>query len=315
VEESSGPPTYKQIYVLEDRSGRFPADRTTLTVSKWYAANNDEYPSESEEWNAGTTSGFNAQNETSVRLQDGEYYKLTVVSPRGDTWELIGVQADKDTPRTDLAIYPADLGPATPTATPARTPGVTPFPTPSPTATPGQTPFPTPTPMSGFGPTALGYCDVPHADDRGLEIEYWDPDRETTAFNYQLTGPENQTVYSGTKEFEEPIGYYRGCIAPSTLNESLNGTDPGDVDGTYNGSLEDGTSFNGSLSFPEPSFGGGGFGGPVGGGSGGASQATTWGGWLLLAAGGYVAYRRFGDGQVGAAISSASQQVTSLIGR
>jgi hypothetical protein len=302
---------YQQTYILDDQSGRFPPDRSTLTVSEWDpGAKSIADPSESDEWSEIATKSFNANNETRWDLTDGDYYKLTVTGPTGDTWELIGIQANETNDRERLTILPIQQGTPTPTPTASPTPGVTPFPTPTPTATPGVTPFPSPTPPTGFGPTALGYCEVPNADERGLEVEYFDPDDETVAFNYHLTGPDNDTVYSGTKTFEEPIGYYRGCIAPATLND----TDPDDVDGTYNGSRDDGSTFNGSLSWPEPDLGGG-FGGPVGGGEGGTSSATTFGGWLLLLAGGYLAYRRFGDGQVGRAISNASQQVSGLLGR
>jgi hypothetical protein len=301
---------YSQTYILDDRSGLFPPDRSTLTVAEWDpGAKSLATPSESTEWSEIDTKPFNAQNETTFQLTDSDYYKLTVTAPTGDTWELVGIQANDSSTRTRLQIFPIQQGTPTPTPTPTRTPGVTPFPTPTPTATPGLTPFPTPTPDTGFGPTALGYCDVPGTDERGLSVEYYDPDRQTTSFNYNLSGPDGDRVYTGTKTFDNEIGYYRGCIAPATLNE----TDAGQVEGTYNGSLDDGTEFNGSLSFPEPSFGG-----PIGGGgggSGGASSATTFGGWLLLAAGGYLAYRRYGNGQIEAALGSVGQQVSNLLGR
>lgn len=306
--QSSPSDTYDQTYVLDDQSGRFPPDRSTLTVSEWDpGAKSIADPSESDEWSEIATKSFNANNETRWTLTDGDYYKLTVTGPTGDTWELIGIQANESRDRDRLVILPIQQGTPTPTPTATRTPGVTPFPTPTPSPTPGATPFPTPTPATGFGPTAFGYCDVPGVDEHGLEVEYFDPDDTTVAFNYHLTGPDNETVYSGTKTFDEPIGYYRGCIAPATLNN----TDPDDTDGTYNGTRDDGSTFNGSLSWPEPSFGG-----PVGGGgSSTTSTATTYGGWLLLLGGGYLAYRRFGDGQLGAALGQAGQQLSRRLGR
>jgi len=152
----------------------------------------------------------------------------------------------------------------------------------------------------------VGYCSVPDTDERGLEIEYRDPDYTTTELNYHLT--DNGTVYSGRKTFPEsdPVGYWRGCVAPAALG---NDTDPADVTGTMNGTDGNG-EFNTSLEWPDSTTGAIG-GGPVG--SGGDSAATEWGGWLLLAGGAYLGYRRFGDGQLAAALGQAGQQVRRLL--
>lgn len=305
---SSAPdPTYSQTFALDDRSGLFPPDRSTLTVSEWDpGAKSLDGPTSSTEWSYLESKRFNAQDEATVEFVDGDYYKVEV-SRGGNSWEIIGYEANSSDTSTTLLIKESTLiEPATPTQTPTATrEPLTPYPngttpTPYPTLAPTATPAP-----SVEGPTVLGYCEVPGAEDRGLEVEYWDESYSTTSFNYNLTGPDG-ALYEGTKTFEEePIGYYRGCIG----NATLNGTDPGDAGGNYSGGYGDGGTFNGSFSWPEASFGG-----PVGGG-GGSSTATTYGGWLLLLGGGYLAYRRFGDGQLGAALGQAGQQLSRRLGR
>jgi hypothetical protein len=299
--------TYSQIYELDDRTGLFPPDRSLITLYEWDpGAKSLSAPSESEEWSHVTSKGFNADAKATVDMVDGDYYKLSIQGPTGDTWELIGFGANSSTTEQTLTI--TDFGTE-------GTPTPTAEPTPTPTAYPnGSTPVPeatpTPTPEQGFGPDMVGYCSVPDTDERGLEIEYRDPDYTTTELNYHLT--DNGTVYSGRKTFPEsdPVGYWRGCVAPAALG---NDTDPREVDGTYNGTYDDGSAFNGTLSFG--SSGGSVVGGPVGSGGGSTSTAATVGGYGLLGLGALLAYRRFGDGQLEAALGAVGRQVSRLFER
>jgi hypothetical protein len=293
--------TYKQIYKLDDRSGLFPPDRSLITLYEWDpGAKSIDAPSESEEWSHVTSKGFNADAKATFDMVDGDYYKLSIQGPTGDTWELIGFEANSSTTEQTLTI--ADFGTeGTPTSTAEPTPTPTAYPngsTPVPEATP------TPTPEQGFGPDMVGYCSVPDSEERGVELEYWDPKYETTDLQYHLT--DNGTVYSGSKTFSDPVGYWRGCVAGEALG---NDTEPPELDGTAN-VTRDGETVNTSLEWPDPTTGAIG-GGPVG--SGGDSTATEWGGWLLLAGGAYLGYRRFGDGELAAALGQAGQQVRRLL--
>jgi len=146
--------------------------------------------------------------------------------------------------------------------------------------------------------TCDGDVELQQTADGDYEVVYCGP--QVDNLSYTLDGPDG-TVFEGSLDFEDPTGYYEGEISSNVTNTSdTDDVGLGNYSGTYS---ENGTVFNQSdftTSFT---------GGPVGGGgSGGSSTATTFGGWALLAAGGYLAYRRYGNGQIG-------KTVSGLVGR
>ena len=311
---AGGKDTYSQTYELDDRSGLFPPDRSTISVAEWDPGTKSlDGPTSSSEWSHLETKTFNSEDRATFDLVDGNYYRVTV-EQGGDSWEVIGYEANSSDTSTTLLIKESTLiETKTPTPTP-ETPTLTSG-TPTPTREPltpypnGTTPTPYPTetkpPQEVEGPAVLGKCEVSGKD--GVAVEYWDPNYETSTLEYNLTGPDGD-LYEGTKEFDDPRGYYRGCIG----NATLNGTDPGDAGGNYSGGYTDGETFNGSLDYPS---GESLFGGPVGGGSSGSSNATRYGGWLIVAAGGALAYRRFGNGQIGRSLARVSERAGRLLNR
>ena len=302
-ERPSSGSSYRQEFVLDDRSGLFPRDRSTLSVYSWDpGAKSLDSPTESEEWSVEESTTFNSEAKAYADLVDGDYYKISVTRG-GNSWAVLRYRANDSDTATTLSIDESPLveETTTPTATPTPRPTLTPYangstPTPYPTLTATEEP-------SAEGPAVLGRCEV--SGEGGIEVEYWDPSYSTASLDYNLTGPDGG-VYAGSLSWEEPRGYYRGCIA-------TNGTAPEDVDGEYSGDYTNGTSYNGSLEWPDTS---GGFlaGGPTGSGGGG-STATQYGGYVILLGGAALAYRRFGNGQIGALLSTASERLAGLVGR
>jgi outer membrane protein assembly factor BamB len=282
---SSSGGTYDQTFHLEDRTGLFPADRALIEVYELQGS------ADFDSWSRVNGKGFNSENKATFRLTNQSTYRIKITSG-GDVWELLGYVADDRDREDTLRIESNAIGLSTPTPTPTatRTPGATPFPTSSSTATA--------TSSSGEGPVYLGECTEPGVSS-GINIEYWDPSYSTESFDYSIEN-DTGTLFEGTREFSEPIGYYRGCVG----SELTNTTDPGEnatVD--YSGTYENGSTFNGSLDLSSAFSSSGGFGGgPVG--SGADSPASRWLGYALIAGGGYIAYRQYGNGEIGRTVSN-----------
>jgi hypothetical protein len=153
-------------------------------------------------------------------------------------------------------------------------------------------------------PTALGTCSLPAANgttQTGLLLEYWDSDYETVALDTTISW--NGSNYTVSKTFDEPKGYYFGCIG---VGEDVSPDDDGDPSAETNVTYENGTedSFNdtGIDDYsPENALGGsGGFslggGGPLIGEGAGSGAPTFLTALPALAAIGVVAYRRWRGG-------------------
>jgi len=295
--DSSG---YDQTFGLDDRTGLFPTDRSTISVYTYEPGAKEITPS-SDSFELSESKNFNYAGNATFSLESGDLYKITVDSG-GNSWELVGYTA-KDSDTYDELTIDTEIDLTDPDATPTPDPDATP----TPTLGPNETPTPTSRPLPTEGPVYLGECSEPGMT-TGISVEYWDPNYETTSFEYAIEN-DSGVLFSGTKSFDEPIGYYRGCVG----SELTNVTNPDDGNTTidYNGTKDDGTEFSGSINWSDTFSGssGGGFGGPVD--SGADSPAATWLGWLLLAAGGYVAYRRFGNGELESTIASAGSSAGS----
>jgi hypothetical protein len=278
-------------------------------------------------WKQVKSSEFGLDGTTDVRLEDGEAYRVDVLSIAGGRmtkWTGAGWIADER--RSDpwwIRIGPKGTLESTATATPTATGDATATPLPTagggtavPPLNPPRDPFDSdddgvyydgdignisdPTVggniSDGFAPRAAGAC-VLGDGSAGTMVEYWDPGYDTTSIEYQIS--HDNSSYSGTKDFDTPVGYATWCVG-----DTLTGNASETTDTVLNGSLVRGGdpfSFNDSLNqseiddSPQPGSAGGGL---VGGNAGAGAPVTALAIPAVLAVG-YAVVRSRRDGPGG----------------
>jgi hypothetical protein len=262
--------SYEQVLVLSDETGKFDPDDSSVITFRYTG---DSVPTsgpfyDKSSWTWVETSSFNWENTTSQRLKNGEIYAFAVTDgstrrfqPAGTLYEFVGFYGG-----------------------------------------------------TGDNPKYLRIRDqsetneVVAADtDDGVTVTYEGNDTNTSLDDVDYSFPDGSggTTYNGGADFDDPSGDYQSTVSDDLLE---NITDDGsssvpEVD--YNGTQSSGEILNGTTdvlpSFPGFTSSGnessvGGF-GPTGGG-GGASTGQQIGGLAIIAGAGYLAYRRFGNGNL-----------------
>ncbi|WP_277542936.1 hypothetical protein [Haloarcula laminariae] len=128
-----------------------------------------------------------------------------------------------------------------------------------------------------------------------------DPGDEITNIEYSIEDGNGNPVYNGSREFDDPTSYYQTEIGENQTNGT---TADEDWSVDYSGTYENGTSFSGESDYSGEISGA--F-GPTGGSGGGGGSPIV--GVALVGGAGYLAYRRFGSGQLGSAVSSAARRL------
>ncbi|WP_276260576.1 PQQ-binding-like beta-propeller repeat protein [Haloglomus litoreum] len=328
------PPSMSELTVYRfDRAIEFPLPGgTTFTAGPG-------------DWNEIAQKDINAYGKASVRLANGDPYRVEVVATSGGRstrWESLGWRANKSAPDPYLISVGDQGGTATPTAT-----GTATSPTATPIATDGGTsggsvsgpdglnppcdpfdrdndgdlqscpdgdsddgpgPTVTYTASDGFGPRIAGECVLTDGT-TGLLIEYWDPSYETTSLTFNVS--HGDSSYSGDRQFDTAAGYATWCVADAVTGNASEAAD-GALTGNY---TANGTTFNYTESLQQSSLLGGPLGGRGGGvGTGGATPGQQVVGIGLSAGVGYLLVRRFTDFRISSALSGAVSRAQSLVG-
>jgi len=120
-----------------------------------------------------------------------------------------------------------------------------------------------------------------------------------TRINYTIEDDNGNPVYNDTREFDEPTSYYETQVSANQTNGTA--ADEGySLD--YSGTYENGTTFSGTTDYSGEISGG--LFGPTGDSDGDSGSPVV--GVALVGGAGYLAYRRFGSGQLKNAVSSAA---------
>lgn len=165
------------------------------------------------------------------------------------------------------------------------------------------TPTPTPTPGANFSDRYVTFEDLASG---GWELTYDGP--PVSNWSYNVTAPDG-TQYTGSEQFDEPTEWYTVNLS----DHMTNGTGSGSWGVDYSGAWwSSGETFNGSDS--ETSSGGV-FAGPTGRSGGGGGGLERVGGYAILAGGAYLAYRRYGSGQLRKAVSGAAKRLPGFGGK
>lgn len=229
------------VGLIEDDLGVFPADNTELVVHErtteykplWTVPDGESVEDwHSYSWEETERASFNWENRTHVNLVHDRYYRLELDSPHG-SWEDSGFRYN-DTEMSGSTIWLAPDTGSTDTNGDGTTGGAgssgtnawdsggsSSSSTPTPDSD-GNVPTATP---QGFGPTALGTCTTLDGQD-GVEVEYWDPSYSTAELRANLT-VDGSATYHIRKSFDDPRGYYRGCIADVMTDNATKSNDIG----------------------------------------------------------------------------------------
>jgi hypothetical protein len=259
--------------VLDDDTGKFTddprlqvwkytGDRTTPLGGPFTLPSN---------WRQVSQSSFNWQNLTTPRLKDGKLYSFTVTDgadviagvPPSPLYEYVGYRANSSADTLYLRIRDQSESNET----------------------------------------------VAADTDDGVAVTHETNGTDLTNLTYEIPGGPNTdgpAFEGGVPDFGDPGGDYQSVIGDDILGNISDRTDSGTVDEIeYEGGYSSGETFNGTTgvldSFPgftSNSSEGGAFGPVSGGGGGGTTTGQTIAGIGILAAGGYLAYRRWGNGNI-----------------
>lgn len=255
VSETETDGTEQPVGLVEDDAGFFLADETDLVVYHrsgsyeplWrYAGYSYEEWAE-QAWEEQSRSSFNWENQTTAKLEDGEYYKFELESSHG-TWEDTGFVYDADEMKGSTLWLAPETGHLDDGDDSSSDDGGT---SGGSSSDDGDSTTATETEDDGFGPTALGSCTTLDGAD-GVEVEYWDPEYTTYELEANLSVDGEDTYYIH-KEFGDARGYYRGCLADAVTR---NASDSRDTDLSHNATNDAGELVSsGSTSYSPPVFG------------------------------------------------------------
>ncbi|MBX0323868.1 carboxypeptidase-like regulatory domain-containing protein [Halomicroarcula sp. F13] len=223
-----------------------------------------------------SVTSFNHNTKAFVNLLDGKTYNFTIISDEPAVWETKGFIAVKSIQQATFIIN-------APKRATTETNG---------TAT----------------PTLDERLDVRFAElessltGNGTAVTVQSPE-PVEEFDYTIRNESGDPVYNGTREFDDPTRFYQGQLSDSVTNNASQVENP-TLD--YSGEYANGTAFNGTTDLSGTLGGGSAF-GPTGTGGGGGTASTV-AGVGLLAGAAVLAYRRFGNGNIG-------QTVSNLVGR
>ncbi|MFC6757877.1 MULTISPECIES: hypothetical protein [Haloarcula] len=216
---------------------------------------------------------FNGDDKISASLEKETYYGLTVRSESGAVWETQYQFRGKYYP-SDLTIKPG--GPRQKVIGNTTEEGIKPH-------------------LTRINDSQNNLTD---GNSTGVGFS---TDEEVTNVNLEIKNDTGSVVYNETREFDDPTSYYETEI-PSNATNGTAADEGWTFD--YSGEYENGSTFEGSTGFDGESASG--FIGPTGSDGGGGSPVV---GVVLVGGVGYLAYRRFGNGQLGNAVSSAARRL------